>query len=261
MASMSTLLAHMNRTEIPRYRKSLAIACSACTREGQVGVKPMSIWEWLAHARAVHKWALPRVAPCTLCGHLCAPGPGLRRHFATRHSDKLGEQLESAVRLASAMPAGEMQGIYEFEELFLGKYLLGQSAVDVAGGKRRRDGDMGEYTAPAAKRTKVDGNGECLAAAAKCTEGNGDGKCSAPAARRTESDGDGECPALPVKRKRTAKHNVACKKEPSPVVIFDTDSDLCKDAQVRLWILIFWGISTPPFSLLGSQSVLPITLL
>lgn len=210
MASMSTLLAHMNRTEIPRYRKNLRVACGACTREGQVDVEPMSIWEWLMHARAVHNWALPHVAPCPLCGHLCAPGPGLRRHFATRHSDKLGEQSESAARLASAMPAGEMQGTHDFEE----KHLLGQSAADIAGRKRRRDGDMdGEYTVPAAKRTK----------------GDGDGKCPAPAARRAESDGDRECPAPPAKRKRAARYNVAYKKEPSPVVIYDADSDLCMD--------------------------------
>ncbi|KAL2016576.1 hypothetical protein VTK56DRAFT_3277 [Thermocarpiscus australiensis] len=217
MASMSTLLAHMNRTEIPRYRNSLPVACGACTREGRVGVKPMSIWEWLTHARAVHKWALPGVAPCTLCGHLCAPGPGLRRHFATRHSDKLGEQSESAARLASAMPAGEIQGIHEFEELLqqsVGKHLLGQSAADVAGRKRRRDGDVdGESTAPAAKRMKVDG----------------DGGCPAPAARRTESDGNRECPAPPAKRKRAARHDVGYKKELSPVVLYDAGSDLCED--------------------------------
>ncbi|KAK3305113.1 uncharacterized protein B0T15DRAFT_484835 [Chaetomium strumarium] len=111
------------------------------------------------------------------------------------------------------MPAGEIQGIYKFKELVLEKHLLGQSVVDIAGGKRRRDGDIGEYIALAAKRTKVDGDRECLAAAA----------------RRIESNGDGECPALPIKRKRAAKHNMACKKELSPVVIFDTDSDLYKD--------------------------------
>ncbi|KAK3302867.1 uncharacterized protein B0T15DRAFT_495440 [Chaetomium strumarium] len=87
MASMSTLLAHMNRTEIPRYRKGLPVAYGSCT------------------------------PPCPLCGHLYAPGPGLWRHFATRYSDKLGEQSESAARLASAIPAGEMQGIHKFEEL------------------------------------------------------------------------------------------------------------------------------------------------
>ncbi|KAL2015181.1 hypothetical protein VTK56DRAFT_6088 [Thermocarpiscus australiensis] len=226
MASISTLLAHMNQTEIPRYRKSLPVTCSACTHEGQVGVKPMSIWEWLTHARAVHKWALPGVAPCTLYGHLYAPGPGLRRHFTTRHSDKLGEQSESAARLASAMPAGEIQGIHEFEEL------LQQS--------RRRDGDVdGKSTAPAAKRTKVDG----------------DGGCPAPAARRTESDGNRECPAPSAKRARAARHNVAYKKELSPVVLYDAGSDL-----LRPWILIFLGTSTPPFSLRGGQPVPPTTL-
>jgi hypothetical protein len=61
MASASTLLDHMNGTEIPRYRKGLFVACGACAREGQVDVKPMSIWEWLTHARAVHKWSLPRM--------------------------------------------------------------------------------------------------------------------------------------------------------------------------------------------------------
>jgi len=233
MASVSTLLAHMNRTEIPRFRKSLHVACSACTREGLVDVKPMSIWEWLTHAEAVHNWALPGLAPCLLCGHLCAPGAGLRRHFTIQHSDKLGEQLESAARLSSAMPAGEMQGTHDLEELLrhgVEKHLLGQSAADVAGGKRRRDRDMdGEYTAPAAKCTKGDGDGECPAPAPKSTEGDGDGKYPAPAARRTESDGNRECPAPPTKRKRAARHNVAYKKELSPVVIYDADSDLCED--------------------------------
>ncbi|KAK4034076.1 hypothetical protein C8A01DRAFT_19067 [Parachaetomium inaequale] len=115
------------------------------------------------------------------------------------------------------MPAGEMQGTHDFEELLrhgVEKHLLGQSAADVAGRKRRRDGDMdGEYTAPAAKRTK----------------GDGDGKCPASAARRTESDGDRECPAPPAKRKRAARHNVAYKKELAPIVIYDADSDLCMD--------------------------------
>ncbi|KAK4110185.1 hypothetical protein N656DRAFT_303872 [Canariomyces notabilis] len=216
MASMNTLLAHMNRTEIPRYRKNLRVDCGACTREGQVDVEPMSIWEWLMHARAVHNWALPHVAPCPLCGHLCTPGRGHRRHLAIRHSDKLGEQSESAAPLASAMPAGEMQDAYDLEDLLrrsVGKHLLGQSAADIARRKRKRDGEMdGEYTAPAAKRTK----------------GDGDGKCLALAARRTESDGDKECPPPPAKRKRAARHNVAYK-ELSPIVIDDADSDLCLD--------------------------------
>ncbi|KAK4148362.1 hypothetical protein C8A00DRAFT_19795 [Chaetomidium leptoderma] len=120
------------------------------------------------------------------------------------------------------MPAGEMQGTHDFEELLrpgVEKHLLGQSAADIAGRKSRRDGDMdGEYTAPAAKRTKGDGDG-----------GDGDGKCPAPAARRTESDGDRERPAPPAKRKRAATHNVAYNKELSPVVIYDADSDLCVD--------------------------------
>ncbi|KAK4125715.1 hypothetical protein N657DRAFT_678780 [Parathielavia appendiculata] len=190
MASISTLLAHMNRTEIPRYRKNLHVACGACTREGHVDAKPMSIWEWLMHAWDVHNWTLPHVASCPLCGHLCTPGPGLRRHFATQHSDRPREQLESAARLASAMPAGEMQGTHDSEELLrpgVEKPLLGQSAADVAGRKRRRDGDMdGDYTAPAAKRTKSDGQGVCPAPA--------------------ESDGNRECPAPPAKRKRAARH-------------------------------------------------------
>ncbi|AEO60976.1 hypothetical protein MYCTH_2310759 [Thermothelomyces thermophilus ATCC 42464] len=114
------------------------------------------------------------------------------------------------------MPAGEMKGTYDFEDLLrhgVEKHLLGQSAADVAGRKRKRDGDMdGEYIVPAAKRTK----------------GGGNGKCPAPAARRTESDGDRECPA-PAKRTRAARHNVAYKKEPSPVPIYDADNDLCVD--------------------------------
>jgi hypothetical protein len=108
------------------------------------------------------------------------------------------------------MPAGEMQGIHEFEELLrqsVEKHLLGQSAADAAGRKRRRDGNVdGETTAPAAKRTKVNGDGESLTATAKYTEGDSDGKCPAPA----------------VKRKRAARHNVAYKRELSPVVLYNT---------------------------------------
>jgi hypothetical protein len=87
----------------------------------------------------------------------------------------------------------------------------------------------GEYTAPATKSTKGDGDAECPAPSAKSTEGDGDGKCPAPAARRIESDGNRECPAPPTKRKRAARHNVAYKKELSPVVIYDADSDPCED--------------------------------
>ncbi|KAK4134586.1 hypothetical protein BT67DRAFT_449509 [Trichocladium antarcticum] len=93
-------------------------------------------------------------------------------------------------------------------------HLLGQSAADIAGRKRRRDGGIDyKYIAPAAKRTK----------------GDSDGKYPALAARRIESDGDKECPALPAKRKRVARYNVAYKKELSPIVIYDADSDLCVD--------------------------------
>lgn len=112
-----------------------------------------------------------------------------------------------------------MQGTHNFEELLrhsVEEHLLGQSAADIAGQKRKRDGDMdGEYTLPVAKRTKDDGDG--------------DGNCPAPAARRTERDGDRECPAPPAKRKRAARHNVACKKELSPIVIYNADSDLYMD--------------------------------
>ncbi|KAK3305039.1 uncharacterized protein B0T15DRAFT_398302 [Chaetomium strumarium] len=195
----------------------------------------MSLWEWLTHARAVHKWALPGLAPCLLCGHLCAPGPGLRRHFATQHRDKLGERFNCAACLASTVPAGEAQGTYDFEELLrhgVDKHPLGQLAADGAGGKRKRDGGMsGEHTAPAAKRTKGDGDGKHPALAARRTESDGDGdrKCPAPAARHTESDGERECPALPANRKRAAGHKVAYRKELSPVAIYNADSDPCED--------------------------------
>ncbi|KAL2137751.1 hypothetical protein VTI28DRAFT_8386 [Corynascus sepedonium] len=186
MTSTSTLLDHMNRTEIPRYRQGLHVACRACTREGRADVKPISLWEWLTHARAVHKWSLPRVEPCLLCGHLCAPGPGFRRHFTAKHSHRPGEPLECAACVASTMPvpAQEMQGIHGFEELLrhaMEKHPSGQAATDVARGKHEWDGDDGEYAAPAAARA------------------------------------------------RTAKHNVAYKKEPSPFVIYDTGSDVCED--------------------------------
>ncbi|KAL2193985.1 hypothetical protein P885DRAFT_44073 [Corynascus similis CBS 632.67] len=45
-----------------------------------------------------------------------------------------------------------------------------------------------------------------------------------------EWDGDdGEYAAPAAARARTAKHNVAYEKEPSPFVIYDTDSDVCED--------------------------------
>jgi hypothetical protein len=56
-----------------------------------------------------------------------------------------------------------------------------------------------------------------------------DSECSAPAAKRKEGGDDGECSAPAAKRKRAAKQNVAYKKEPSPFIIYDIDSDLCHD--------------------------------
>ncbi|KAK4237967.1 hypothetical protein C8A03DRAFT_34023, partial [Achaetomium macrosporum] len=121
MTSASTLRTHMNRTEIPRYREEDLRACGVCTREGRVGVKPMSIWEWLTHARGIHRWSLPDAEPSLICGHLCNPGRGLQRHFTTQHS-------------------GE-------------RYSSGQAATNAAGRKRKSDGDMdSECTATAAVR-------------------------------------------------------------------------------------------------------------
>jgi hypothetical protein len=203
MASASTLLDHMNRTEIPRYRKGLSVACGACAREGQVDVKPMSIWEWLTHARAVHKWSLPHAEPCLLCGHLCTPGPGFRKHFTAQHSHGLGKPLECAACVASAMPAGGMQEIHGFEEL-LRHAMDKHSGPAVAGEKRKRDGNM---------------DSECTAPAAKRKEGGNDDECTAPAAKRKRL----------ATRKRAAKQNVTYKKERSSFIVYDTDSDLCHD--------------------------------
>jgi hypothetical protein len=88
------------------------------------------------------------------------------------------------------MPAGGMQGIHGVEELLrhaMDKH-SGPAVTNVAGGKRKRDGDM-------------------------------DSECSAPAAKRKRA----------ARRKRAAKQNVAYKKEPSPFIIYDIDSDLCHD--------------------------------
>ncbi|KAL2168264.1 hypothetical protein VTG60DRAFT_232 [Thermothelomyces hinnuleus] len=97
------------------------------------------------------------------------PGSGFRRHFTTKYSDKLEERRESAVYVAATRPAGEMQGIYGFEELLrhgMEKHSLGQAATSVAGGKRKRDGDMDDkYTAPAAKRKERGDDGEYTALA------------------------------------------------------------------------------------------------
>ncbi|KAK4149572.1 hypothetical protein C8A00DRAFT_18753 [Chaetomidium leptoderma] len=102
------------------------------------------------------------------------------------------------------MPAGGMQGIHGFEELLrhaMDKH-SGQAVTNVAGGKRKRDGDMdGKYIAPAAKHKK----------------GGDDGECTAPAAKRKRL----------ARRKKAAKQNVVYKKEPSPFIVYNTDSDLC----------------------------------
>ncbi|KAL2016252.1 hypothetical protein VTK56DRAFT_4028 [Thermocarpiscus australiensis] len=197
MASTTTLLAYVNRVEIPRYRKGLPVTCDACTREGLVDAKPMSIWEWVAHARTAYKWSLPPVEPCLLCGHFCALGSGFQRHFTTQYSDNSGKPLECAVCVASTMPAGEVPEIDGFKELLrhaMEKRPSGQAVPNAVGGKRKRDGDMdAEYTAPAAKRKDGDMNREYIAPAAK--------------------------------RKRTAKHNVAYTKN----VTDGADSDLCED--------------------------------
>ncbi|KAK4249281.1 hypothetical protein C7999DRAFT_12829 [Corynascus novoguineensis] len=121
------------------------------------------------------------------------------------------------------VPAQEMQGIHGFEELLrhaMEKHPPGQEATDVAGGMYEWDGDMdGEYTAPAAKRTEDGDDGENTALAVKHTEDGDDGEYAAPAAARKRV----------AARARTAKHNVAYEKEPSPFVIYDTDSDMCED--------------------------------
>ncbi|KAK4234434.1 hypothetical protein C8A03DRAFT_18665 [Achaetomium macrosporum] len=125
-----------------------------------------------------------------------------------QHSQRPGEALECGACVASTTPAGEMQGIEELLRHAMEKHSSGQAVTNVAGRKRKRDGDMdGEYTAPAAKRK----------------EGGDDGEHTAPAAVR----------------KRAAKHNVAYKKcnglgpkDPSPFVVYDTDSDLCEDVIV-----------------------------
>ncbi|KAK4033331.1 hypothetical protein C8A01DRAFT_50046 [Parachaetomium inaequale] len=105
------------------------------------------------------------------------------------------------------MPAGEIQGTYNFKELL-------RYTADIIGRKRKRDGDIdGEYIVPAAK----------------CKKGDSDRKYPALATRRIESDGDREYPAPPAKRKRAARYNVVYKKELSPIVIYDTDSDLYID--------------------------------
>ncbi|KAK4031220.1 hypothetical protein C8A01DRAFT_51612 [Parachaetomium inaequale] len=119
--------------------------------------------------------------------------------------------------LSSIVQRREIQGTYNFEELLrysVEKHLLGQSAADVIGRKRRRDSDIdSEYIAPAAKRTK----------------GDSDRKCPAPATRRIESDSDRECPAPPAKRKRADRYNVVYKKELALIMIYNTDSDLYID--------------------------------
>lgn len=206
MKSISTLLAHMNRTEIPRYRKSVHLACSACTREGVVDAKPMSLWEWLTHALAVHEWALPGLVPCLLCGQLCSQGRGLRKHLTTQHRDERGEHWDCAACLASTVPAGKTQCTHNFEELLrhgVGKHPFGQLVVDDTVGKRKRDGGTGgEQTAPAPKRIK----------------GDGDEKCPAP-----PTDGKR------ANSKRVAANKVVCKKELSPAAIYNADSDPCED--------------------------------
>ncbi|KAK4207480.1 hypothetical protein QBC37DRAFT_380047 [Rhypophila decipiens] len=121
MTSTSTLLTHMNRTEIPLFRKDARVACGPCTREGRVGGEPMSIWEWLTHARVVHKWSLPH-KPCLLCRHLCAPGRGFQQHLTTQHSQRPGEALECGACVASATPVGEMQGVGELLQHIIEKH-------------------------------------------------------------------------------------------------------------------------------------------
>jgi len=79
-----------------------------------------------------------------------------------------------------------------------------------------------EYTAPAAKRKEGGNGGKNTAPAVKPKEGGDDGKHTAPAAVR----------------KRASKHNVAYKKELSPVVIYGTDSHLYEE------VIIYTSTST-----------------
>ncbi len=212
LASPRALVDHMNRTEIPRFRKDVPAACGACSRENGAGVnKTMSTWEWLTHARAVHEWSLPHEA-CLLCGHLCVPGGGLQKHLTTKHSSKPGEALECAVCVASTTPAGEMQGIEELLLHAAERHPSGQAATNATGGKRKRDGG-GEHAALAAKRARVakpkegGGGGGHEEYTAPAAEGGDDGKHTAQAAKPKEvGGGDREHTAQASKRTRTAKH-------------------------------------------------------
>ncbi len=155
MASMSALFNHMNQVEIPRYRGGQRFPCRACPRVGDMDGKPLSIWEWLAHALADHGWSIPRVEPCLICGHLCAPGPGFHRHFSTRHSDSLGKPLECAACKASAVKKGEsrqFEGIQQLLAHAAEEHPTRQPTVETVLGKRKRDenlcgGDGGPFTA------------------------------------------------------------------------------------------------------------------
>lgn len=94
------------------------------------------------------------------------------------------------------------------------KHPSGQAVSNAVGGKRKRDDD---------------GGGTCLAPAAKRKRGGGDGKYPALSARRIESDGERECLVPPSNSKRAARHEVAYKKELSPVAMYGADDDPCKD--------------------------------
>ncbi|KAM7211334.1 hypothetical protein V8F06_013290 [Rhypophila decipiens] len=154
MASTSTLLAHMNRTEIPRFRNDGRVACRPCTREGRVGGEPMSIWEWLTHAGVVHKWSLSH-GPCPFYGHLCATGRGFQKHLTTQHGETLGEAPECAACVASTTPVGEMRGIEELVQHTTEKHPSGQAATMLPEESARGTAIASTPLQPArAKRTK-----------------------------------------------------------------------------------------------------------
>ncbi len=164
MVSQSTLLAHMDRTEIPRFRNGAHITCGTCTREGRADIKPMSIWEWLTHARTVHGWSLPYEA-CRLCRHLYSPGRGFRKHLTSKHSQTRGETLEST-------PA-EKQGIEELIGHAMENYQPGQVMTNApGGGEHKRDNDDREKNTPTATIHEDVGNNSLVAKRARAAKHN-----------------------------------------------------------------------------------------
>ncbi len=147
------------RSSVPKYAPPLyepnldsrpCFPCPAYVRLGIVDVKPLSIWKWFTHARAVYNWSSP-----------CRAVPSLRRssgfqtHFAIQHSKSFGKPLQCATCKGLTTPKEGTQLIHGLQELLdhvAARHPLIELLINVSVGKRKRGGEMYDKNSPSASK-------------------------------------------------------------------------------------------------------------